>query len=682
MRNNTKRKSLSILLALGLAIGIALSSPQPVAADDGPTHTHDGITFTAWTAADSLPTNAGNYYLTTDVMLGETWVCDKNINLCLNGRGITLTNAYAYNRQSVIRIKEGGVLSIYDCGTAAEHKYDVDANLQAKVNDETGTETFTGGYIHSDRNRILWISGGTFNLYAGTIIGGITTDGNDGAGIVVGSYATQDQTNEFNMYGGCICNNYSARHAGGVRVDYGTFTMYGGSIERNKAAEFCGGVYVSGEGTFRMTGGSIEGNTASYGGGVYVSNYQNPCNFKISGNPVIAGNTDNAGKSDVSLVNGAQIELQGAVNMDPVNVTLGNYSSNNDTHSLSTGVFTSGCAIYIDSSKPLREIFISDADGYTVAAVPDGGNAGEAQLVESFTLTLNANDGENTPETLTLKYPKNLAETLIDNPFTRSGYTFAGWNTQQDGNGNSFANKSSITLSENTTLYAQWTVSETGGKSSHRHKSSYAATPAATMPVKVSSGTLQLEVAVSGSVAAISPLSEVQLSEIARSEEPVVFDLTSLGTGIKKINLPADTFKKLAEVLNEGSDSAGKAVTFRTADGSVTFDMVALQAIAAGADSDMVTLDFTLTELGALSNSQQSVLEGKQAVLSFSLALFSGNKEISGSGNGTITVAIPLTAADNQTGRSYAGYSMAANGTLSGMATRYTDETLYMDIPF
>ena len=36
-------------------------------------HTHDGITFTAWDSADSLPAEAGNYYLTKDVIIDRTW---------------------------------------------------------------------------------------------------------------------------------------------------------------------------------------------------------------------------------------------------------------------------------------------------------------------------------------------------------------------------------------------------------------------------------------------------------------------------------------------------------------------------------------------------------------------------------------------------------------------------------
>lgn len=47
---------------------------------------------------------------------------------------------------------------------------------------------------------------------------------------------------------------------------------------------------------------------------------------------------------------------------------------------------------------------------------------------------------------------------------TRTGYSFAGWNTRADGTGSAYAAGSSISLSADTTLYAQWTpvLAETG----------------------------------------------------------------------------------------------------------------------------------------------------------------------------------------------------------------------------
>ena len=46
---------------------------------------------------------------------------------------------------------------------------------------------------------------------------------------------------------------------------------------------------------------------------------------------------------------------------------------------------------------------------------------------------------------------------LNANSFTREGYNFLNWNTAVDGTGDSYADGATVNLTENTTLYAQWT---------------------------------------------------------------------------------------------------------------------------------------------------------------------------------------------------------------------------------
>ena len=46
--------------------------------------------------------------------------------------------------------------------------------------------------------------------------------------------------------------------------------------------------------------------------------------------------------------------------------------------------------------------------------------------------------------------------TIAANTFSRDGYTFTGWNTQADGKGTAYTAGETISLSEDTTLYAQW----------------------------------------------------------------------------------------------------------------------------------------------------------------------------------------------------------------------------------
>ena len=48
------------------------------------------------------------------------------------------------------------------------------------------------------------------------------------------------------------------------------------------------------------------------------------------------------------------------------------------------------------------------------------------------------------------------ATKLNANTFTREGYTFTGWSTNKNGGGTSYKDGDTVTLSEDTTLYAQW----------------------------------------------------------------------------------------------------------------------------------------------------------------------------------------------------------------------------------
>lgn len=88
-------------------------------------------------------------------------------------------------------------------------------------------------------------------------------------------------------------------------------------------------------------------------------------------------------------------------------------------------------------------------------------NIVSTKMTGLLTVTFGANggafaDGSTTSE---VKTESGSSVTLPANP-TRSGYTFTGWNTQQDGKGSSFDNSTVITGS--MTVYAQWSENSSG----------------------------------------------------------------------------------------------------------------------------------------------------------------------------------------------------------------------------
>ena len=87
-------------------------------------------------------------------------------------------------------------------------------------------------------------------------------------------------------------------------------------------------------------------------------------------------------------------------------------------------------------------------------SVLDTGIATLASGASSYSVTFNSNGGSGAMA----DQSASAATDLSANAFTRSGYTFAGWNTAADGSGTSYADGASFPFSANATLYAQWTA--------------------------------------------------------------------------------------------------------------------------------------------------------------------------------------------------------------------------------
>jgi uncharacterized repeat protein (TIGR02543 family) len=99
----------------------------------------------------------------------------------------------------------------------------------------------------------------------------------------------------------------------------------------------------------------------------------------------------------------------------------------------------------------------SDGTGQTLALgasfLPSGNTTLYAQY-SSQTVTFDANQGAGTMQNQVSAGPTNLSS----NTFSRSGYSFTGWNTSSDGTGANYANSSSYPFSISETLFAQWTA--------------------------------------------------------------------------------------------------------------------------------------------------------------------------------------------------------------------------------
>ncbi|MBR6061608.1 MAG: InlB B-repeat-containing protein, partial [Spirochaetales bacterium] len=111
---------------------------------------------------------------------------------------------------------------------------------------------------------------------------------------------------------------------------------------------------------------------------------------------------------------------------------------------------TASTATYTDRQSVSN---LHTADNYTVDLYA-------IWKANSYTVAFNANGGTGTMANLTMTY--GTAKALTANAFTRTDYTFAGWNTKANGSGTSYTNKQSVSNLTSVsggavTLYAVWT---------------------------------------------------------------------------------------------------------------------------------------------------------------------------------------------------------------------------------
>ncbi len=108
----------------------------------------------------------------------------------------------------------------------------------------------------------------------------------------------------------------------------------------------------------------------------------------------------------------------------------------------------------IDLPKALYDV---NGNEYTTLAT---GNPTETWLKLAYTVSFNSNGGTGTMSNQIIQY--NTDTNLHTNTFTRTNYTFAGWNTRADGTGTAYLDGASVnalaSANETITLYAQWAV--------------------------------------------------------------------------------------------------------------------------------------------------------------------------------------------------------------------------------
>ena len=370
-------------------------------------------------------TKAGNYYLTKDVETSGTWEPADGVNLCLNGHSIKCTNTAEY--YPVISIKENITFTLTDCeGDETPHTFKKD-DTGRWVQDASGEITVKGVIFRATdvSGRGVGVSGGTFNMYGGTVCGGSLGSG------------------------------------GGVHVSSGTFNMYGGRISGNVSKDTSdgggGGVYVCNSSTFNMSGNAVvSGNTAQYGSGVYLSSNSA---FTMSDHAAISGNS-------AAMTGGGVFVSSGSITMSSDAVISGNSAGNNGggIYISYPGTFTmeNGTISGNSADKNGGGVYVHNSGAFTMnsgsisgnRATQNGGGVYVENIGTAFTMKDGTIGGSTAADANAAKYGGGVY--VKNGTFTMSGGKVTGNSATEDGGGvrldkGTFHMSGSAVISRNTT---------------------------------------------------------------------------------------------------------------------------------------------------------------------------------------------------------------------------------------
>lgn len=219
--------------------------------------------------------NISKITLKQDIAISDTLTVNRAVTLDLNGFVLQMTG-----NDSVIKVEQGGELTIADSDKDKEHKFaQPSGGLSAGLWElnSNGSETVNGGIITGGKAQkgggVYVAPGGKLNMTGGSIVG---CQARYGGGVYLDNNDQTGEPSEFTMTSRSIIGCTASDYGGGVAVNPKcTFTMNNGSAVRSCTARLGGGVYTNNNGTngpgvFTLRNGAILSCKAdSWGGGVY-----------------------------------------------------------------------------------------------------------------------------------------------------------------------------------------------------------------------------------------------------------------------------------------------------------------------------------------------------------------------------------------------------------------------------
>jgi uncharacterized repeat protein (TIGR02543 family) len=306
----------------------------------------------------------------------------------------------------------------------------------------------------------------------------------------------------------------------------------------------------------------------------------------------------------------------------------------------------------------------------TATMSPAGANTSTAVIFAAAnagaTVTFNGNgstSGSMTAETA------STPTALTTNAFTRTGYTFAGWNTIAGGGGTAYFDGASYPFTSNATLYAQWTANASN-----------------TVTFNSNGG--------SGSMTAETASAPTALTPNAYSRTGYTFtgwNTAANGSGTAYANSAIYPFTTSTTLYAQWSASVATpaTVTFNSNGGGGSMNAETASAPTALTPNAYSRTGYTFTGWNTAANgtgtsyansgtypfSASTTLYAQWSANSAATVTFNGNGATSGSMSAeTANAPTALTAnAYVRTGYNFTGWNTAANGT----GTSYANSATY-----
>ncbi|WP_281890457.1 InlB B-repeat-containing protein [Paenibacillus sp. YYML68] len=433
-----------------------------------------GYTFAGWnTASDGSGTDyagGATFALTGNVTLYAKWTADS-YTVTYAGNGSTGGTAPAvvtqsYNSTVTVSGNTGALVrtgyTFAGWNTAADGSgtdyvggatFTLVGNvtLYAKWTADSYTVTYdgngsTGGtapaVVTQSYNSTVTVSGNTGTLVrTGYTFAGWNT-ASDVSGTDYEGGATFTLTGNVTLYAKWTADSYTVTYDGNGST--------GGTAPAVVTQSYNSTVTVSGNtGTLVRTGYTFAGwNTASDGSG---TDYAGGATFALTGNVTLYAKWTADSYTVTYAGNGSTGGTAPAVVTQSYNSTV--TVSGNTGVLVRTGYSFAGWNTAADGSG-------TDYAGGATFALTGNVTLYAKWTADSYTVTYagNGSTGGTAPAVVTQSYNSTVTVSGNTGTLSRTGYSFAGWNTAADGTGTDYAGGATFTLVGNVTLYAKWTA--------------------------------------------------------------------------------------------------------------------------------------------------------------------------------------------------------------------------------